>query len=109
MPNSGKDHIFLNPEKFSDIKQYDYPGKPFPKQPVPSQNRTSHTVELREQVRIITKEMAAAIALQEESKSILDRGLIVEFESYEGPLRDASCNFFRPVVKLCVVEHYSAR
>jgi len=30
MPNSGKDHIFLNPEKFSDIKQYDYPGKPFP-------------------------------------------------------------------------------
>jgi len=84
MPNSGKNHIFLNPEKISDTKQYDYPGKPSSKPPVPSQNRASHTSELRGQVRIITKEMAAAIALQEESKSILDRGLIIEFESFEG-------------------------
>jgi hypothetical protein len=28
--------------------------------------------------------MYAAIALQDESKSLLDRGLIVEFESFEG-------------------------
>jgi hypothetical protein len=84
VPNPGKDHIFLKPEKFSDTKQYDYPGKLSPKPPVPLQNRASHTAELREYVRIITKEMAAAIALQEDSKSILDRGLIVEFESFEG-------------------------
>lgn len=84
MPDSGKDHIFLKPEKFSDTKQYDYTGNVPKKQLIPPQNRANHTVELKEQVKIITKEMAAAIALQEESKSILDKGLIVEFESFEG-------------------------
>jgi hypothetical protein len=81
--NPEKDHIYLSPEKISDTKQYDYTGKSSPKQPVPSQNRASHTADLREQAKTITKEMYAAIALQEESKSILDRGLIVEFESFE--------------------------
>jgi len=75
VPDSGQDHIFLNPEKFSDTKQYDYPGGLSSKPPVPSQDRANHTAKLKEQARIITKEMAAAIALQEESKSILDRGL----------------------------------
>jgi hypothetical protein len=84
VPNPGNDHIFLDPKIFSNSKQYDYTGKPILKPPVPVQNRASHTNELREQARIFTKEMAAAIALQEESKSILDRGLIVEFESFEG-------------------------
>jgi hypothetical protein len=78
------EHIFLNPEKFSENKPYEYPG-PKPQKPlVPARDRTSHTAELREQVKTIKKEMAAAIALQEEKKSKLDRGLIVEFESFEG-------------------------
>jgi len=84
VPNSGKDHLFIKPENFSETKQYEYLGKPSQKPPVPSQNRKSHTDKLREQTRVITKEMAAAIKLQEETKSILDKGLLVEFESFEG-------------------------
>ena len=81
---SGKDHIFLNPENFCEIKQYDYPGQPPVKPSVPLIDRASHTADLRGQTRIITREMAAAIALQEESGSILEKGIIVEFESFEG-------------------------
>jgi hypothetical protein len=82
MPKDGKDHIFLNPEKFSESKQYDYPGRLSSKPPVPPNDRAKHTEALREQVKIISKEMAAAINLQKESGSILDKGLIVEFESF---------------------------
>jgi len=81
--NIGKNHIYLNPENFSDTKPYDYPGGLSSKPHVPSQNRASHSAELREQAKNLKREMAAAIALQKESKSILDRGLIVEFESFE--------------------------
>ena len=84
MPESGKDHVFLDPKCFGEIEQYGYTGAIHKKPPVPVKNRTIHATELREQAKVITKEMAAAIILQEESKSILDRGLIVEFESFEG-------------------------
>jgi hypothetical protein len=84
MPENGKNHIIINPEKFSEIKRYDYTGRIPQKLLVPPRDRASHTAELREQTKIITKEMAAAIAIQEESKSILDKGLIVEFESFKG-------------------------
>jgi hypothetical protein len=84
VPEAGKDHIFLKPGEFSEVNQYDYTGR-IPKTPfVPSRDRAIHAAELWEQARIVTKEMAAAIALQEESRSILDRGLILEFESFEG-------------------------
>jgi len=80
----GKDHIVLNPKNFSETRPYVYTSIPLEKTPVPPIDRVSHASELREQVKIISREMAAAIALQEESKSILDRGIIVEFESFEG-------------------------
>ena len=79
---TGKDHIFLNPEKFSETQLYSKMSQ-IPRNQIPTNNRTSHTAKLKEQIKIISKEMAAAIKLHEESKSILDRGLIIEFESFE--------------------------
>jgi len=81
---NGKNHIILDPKRISETQKYDYAGSTPRKTPVPPQDRVSHATELRRQAKAITKEMAAAIALQEQANSILDKGLIVEFESFEG-------------------------
>ncbi|MCL2252806.1 MAG: hypothetical protein FWC12_12945, partial [Treponema sp.] len=83
MPENEKEHILLNPKYFSESTDYIRKRK-IPKPVVPTQDRASQAIKLQAQANIISKEMAAAIILQEESNSILDRGLIVEFESFEG-------------------------
>ncbi|MFP3043086.1 S8 family peptidase [Treponema primitia] len=84
MADTSKDHLFLKPGFFSEKASYDYPKPPPQTQPVPAQERGTHAATLREQLTGIRQDIAAAIKLQEDSKSILDKGLIVEFESFEG-------------------------
>lgn len=84
MAELGKDHIYLDPKKYSLTEQYIYAGTARRRLPdVPAQTREKHATDLWKQARVISREMAAAIALQEESESLLDKGLIVEFESFE--------------------------
>jgi len=79
-----KRHLILNPELFSDLKDYGYAGGHPKKKPVPAQDRTTHSQELTAQIVTLKQDMAAAIAIQKESQIAMDYGISVEFESFDG-------------------------
>jgi hypothetical protein len=84
MENVSRKHLILKQDHFSRSENYEYTGMPPLSKTVPPQERKTHARSLQNQLSSLSREMAAAIAIQEESKSILDKGLIVEFESFEG-------------------------
>jgi hypothetical protein len=83
MPNPSKKHLTLNPESFSKLEDYRYAKTPPRQESIPEQNRSAHAQTLAEQISGLSRDMAAAIAIQEKAQTVLDRGLLVEFESFE--------------------------
>lgn len=84
MAESPKKHLVLQPEYFSNRKDYLYSGGLPRKKPVPAQDRSSHFEKLNTQISALNQDMAAAIAIQKQSNVIMDYGLLVEFESFDG-------------------------
>jgi hypothetical protein len=84
MPNLSKKHLTLSPEHFSKLEDYQY-AQSLPRQKfIPEQDRVIHSESLSKQISSLNQDMAAAIAIQENAQAVLDRGLLVEFESFEG-------------------------
>jgi hypothetical protein len=84
MPNPSKKHLTLDPEHFSKLEDYQYARTPPRPKPVPEQDRPAHAQTLMKQISGLSRDMVAAIAIQEKAQTVLDRGLLVEFESFEG-------------------------
>jgi hypothetical protein len=84
MPDPSKKHLILNPKHFSKLEDYQYAKSPPMQQPVPEQDRPTHFQSLTKQLSSLSRDMAAAIAIQENAQTVLDRGLLVEFESFKG-------------------------
>jgi hypothetical protein len=84
MPVSPKKHLSLNTEYYSRLESYQYAGGSPKQEDIPEQDRTVHSQLLTKQLSSLSKDMTAAIAIQEQAQTVLDRGLLVEFESFEG-------------------------
>jgi hypothetical protein len=88
LPEERQPHIILQPQFFSNTEKYIYPKDVvIIKTPVPEQLRQEHGEQLRAQYKEITGRQKALYAIQKESGIVLDEGLTVEVESFEG-LRD---------------------
>jgi hypothetical protein len=84
MPVPPQKHLMLNAEYFSKLESYQYAGGLPKRNDIPEQDRTAHSQSLAKQLSSLSKDMVAAIAIQEQAQTVLDRGLLVEFESFDG-------------------------
>jgi hypothetical protein len=84
MPNLSKKHLTMSPEHFSKLEDYQYTKSLPPQKFIPEQDRVTHSESLSKQISSLNQDMAAAIAIQENAQTVLDRGLLVEFESFDG-------------------------
>jgi hypothetical protein len=84
MPDPSKKHLTLNPEHFSKLEDYQYAGSIPKRKEIPEQSRSAHAQTLMKQISGLSRDMAAAIAIQEKAQTVLDRGLLVDFESFDG-------------------------
>jgi hypothetical protein len=84
MPDPSRKHLNLNTEYFSRLESYQYVGSLPKRKDIPEQDRAAHSLSLAKQISSLGKNMAAAIAIQEQAQTVLDRGLLVEFESFDG-------------------------
>ncbi|MDR2072770.1 MAG: S8 family peptidase [Spirochaetaceae bacterium] len=84
MPDPSKKHLILNPGYFGKLEDYQSTREPPRQELVPEQDRPTHSQSLAKQISSLSRDMVAAIAIQENAQAVLDRGLLVEFESFEG-------------------------
>jgi hypothetical protein len=73
MPGPSKKHLTLKSEYFSRLEDYQYARNPPRKKAIPEQDRSTHSQSLTNQISRLSRDMAAAIAIQENAQTVLDR------------------------------------